>query len=129
VRVKAKLLRSVSWQRTNSLRQNSSIHSRIPITETFRLLWIRNLHYCVHKSPSLVLILNQTNPVYVLPMYIRSILILSYLRPNLPSGFHPSRFPIAISYAFLITLMRDSPVCLASIYIITLIICGGELKL
>jgi hypothetical protein len=71
------------------------------------ILWIPNVHYRVHKSPLLVHILTQINPIHTFPSYLRSILILStYLRLGLPSGLFPSGFPTNILYAFLLSRIR-----------------------
>jgi hypothetical protein len=51
------------------------------------ILWNPKVHYCVHKSPSLVPILCQINLIHITPSYLTSILILSSrLRLGLHSG-------------------------------------------
>jgi hypothetical protein len=67
-----------------------------------RILWNPKVHYRVHKSPPLVPILRQIDPVHSISSYLRYILILfTHLRLVLPSGLFPSGFPINILYVFL----------------------------
>jgi hypothetical protein len=67
------------------------------IQEFPKMLWNPKFHYRVHKSPPLALILHQVSPVYTIPSYLRSILILSsHLRLGLPSGLFPSGSPTKI---------------------------------
>jgi len=63
------------------------------------------VHYRVYKSPQLVLVLSQMNPVYIVTPYsLRSILILfSNICLGLPSIPFPSGFPIKILYELLIS--------------------------
>jgi hypothetical protein len=65
-------------------------------------LWNPKVYYCVKKSPALVSILNQINPVHTIPYYLGSILVLStHLHLSLPSGTFLSSLPTNIPYAFL----------------------------
>jgi hypothetical protein len=68
------------------------------------------VHNHVHKSPPLVPILNQMNPVHINPSYfVGSMLIFSSnLRQGLYSGFLPSGFPIEILHAAILSAMRDT---------------------
>jgi hypothetical protein len=66
------------------------------------------VHYHVHKSPPLVPILSQSNPIHPIPSYLSKILLIlsTYLRLGLPSGLLPSGFPTNILYAFLFSPIR-----------------------
>jgi len=54
-------------------------------------LWNLKVHYCVHKSPLLVPILSQMNPLYALFLKLH-FNITSHLFIDLPGGFFPSGF-------------------------------------
>jgi hypothetical protein len=67
------------------------------------ILWNPKVHYRVHKSPALVPVLSQINPIYTIPSYLSTIHfnIVPHLRFGHPSGLFPSGFPDSILYAFL----------------------------
>jgi hypothetical protein len=65
--------------------------------ELTNILWNPKVHYRVHKSPPLVTILSQNDPVHTTPSYLRSILTPStHLRLVLPNGLLPSDIPTKI---------------------------------
>jgi len=75
--------------------------------EIARIIWHPTVHYHIHNSPSLDLILSQWNPLHAIPSYLRSILALFFnLRLSLPSNVFPSCFPTKILESFLSSPVR-----------------------
>jgi hypothetical protein len=75
-------------------------------TQTFpHVLWKPKINYRVHKSPPLVPILSQRNPVHTTLSYS------SNIHPNItlsPSDLFPSGIPTKTQYAFHFSTMRDA---------------------
>jgi hypothetical protein len=66
------------------------------------ILWNSKIHYRVHKSPPMISIPSQTNPIHPIPSYLRSILILStHLHLGPPSDLFPSGVSTNNLYAVL----------------------------
>jgi hypothetical protein len=91
----------------------------------------QKVHYCVHKSPPLVSVLSQINPVHTTPFYLSpSILLLStHPRLGLSSGLSfwlPHQYPVCIP---LLPIYATCPAHLILLDLIILIILVKEYKL
>jgi hypothetical protein len=76
------------------------------------ILYNPKVHYRVHKSPPLVPVPSQMNPVHTAPSILRSILVLSSRLPlGLPSSLIPCGFRTKILHGFLFLPKRAT--CLA----------------
>jgi hypothetical protein len=83
---------SPSWEATNR-----------SATQEFPNIYLTpKVHFRVHKSPPLVPILSQMNPVHTTSSYLSKFHfnLSSYLHLRLPSGLFPSDYPTKILYAF-----------------------------
>jgi hypothetical protein len=86
------------------------------------ILWNSKVHYRIHKSPALVLILSQTNQVHTTPSYLSQIhRNIIHLRLGLPSGILPSGFPTNNLYAFILSTIHAT--CPSHIIFLDLIMC------
>jgi hypothetical protein len=68
------------------------------------ILWNPKVHYRIHKSPPLIPIPSQINPIHTIPSYLSNTyfnIVHPPLRLGLPSGLLPSGFPTSILHAFL----------------------------
>jgi hypothetical protein len=88
-----------------------------------KMLWNTKVHYNAHKSPLLVPILSQNNPVHTIPSYLslRSILTLS---THLHLGLHSCVFPSDTShqYPICILLLPIRATCLTYLVVLDLVI-------
>jgi hypothetical protein len=96
-----------------------------------RLLWSLKIRCRFRKIPPLDPALRQINPVNVLTLILKDILILFFsLRLDVPSGIFSSCFPTKIFYEFIIRLIYAMcPIHLVLLDLITLIILDEENKL
>jgi hypothetical protein len=92
--------------------RSCALSKKLPIVQPFRkfpaILRNPKVHHRVHKSPPLVPILSQFDPVPTIPSYLSKILLIlsTHLRFGLPSGLFPSGFPTNILYVFLVSPIR-----------------------
>jgi hypothetical protein len=82
-----------------------------PTQELPNILWNPKVHYGVHKSPPLLPILSQIDPVHTAPFYISQIHFnfSIHLRLGLPNNLFPSGFPTKILYSFISPIRSTCP--------------------
>jgi hypothetical protein len=114
------------------LRPSWKTASRSATQELPSILWNPTFRYRVHKSPPLVPILSQINPVHTTPTYLSKIhLNISTHRCfGFPSGLFPFGFSTNILYVSLFSLIHVTyKVHLIFLDLIILIVLGDEYKL
>jgi hypothetical protein len=81
------------------LSPSSEAASCVATQEFINILWNAKVHYRVHKSPPLVHVMIQINPVHTISSSLSNSHLIIIL--GLSSGLFPSGFPNKILYVFL----------------------------
>jgi len=114
-------------QSTSSKANGSSASEGIP-----HILWYLRIHYHVHKSPQVVPVLSQINPLHTLQSNLFKI-HFNIILPSMPKSSKwylsfrfPHQNPVCIS---LLPSTQHMPCYFILLYMITPIMLGGEYKL